>query len=99
MINPSFEGYCKDIPLIICKGIVSANNLTFNDTRQISTSNVTDERHVFAKLRTTNYQVTSLVISEFLYSGACDGRCGIDCYRFKTSNSSNIAIGLHFVLE
>ena len=54
---------------------------------------------MFTKFRTTDYQVKSLVTSEILYSCACDRRHGTDHYYLKTSNSSNIAIRLNFVLR
>ena len=87
------------MPLLKCESIVPATNLTFNVSRMISMNNISDERYIFSKFTTANYQVKSLMISKILCSGACDGRYGTDCYYLKISNSNSIAIGLNFVLN
>ena len=99
IINPSFEGYYKEIPLLKCEGIVPATNLIFNISRIISMNNISDERYIFSKFTTTNYQVKSLIISEILYSGAYNSRHGTDCYCLKISNSNSVVIGLNFLLN
>ena len=64
IINPSFEEYYKEMPLLKCEGIVPATNLIFNISRMISMNNISNERYIFSKFTTANYQVKSLIISK-----------------------------------
>ena len=80
LINPSFEGYVKDMHVLKCEGIVHSNDLSFNIKRQIRMNNISDYRCLFSKFTTKCFQVKIVMINEILCSGACDGRHSTNCY-------------------
>ena len=71
IINPTFEGYFNNMPLLKCEGIFpTKETIAFRNT--IKVNDTSDEKYIFACFTTDKFKVKKVMHSEGPCKGACD---------------------------
>jgi len=98
IINPTFEGYFNNMPLLKCEGIFPTSETTsFRNT--IKVNETSDEKYIFACFTTDKFKLKKIKKSDGPCKGACDSRYGRLCYCMKQQNIPGDVLGFHFVVK
>jgi len=98
IVNPTFEGYFSNMPLLKCEGIFPTKEMTsFRNT--IKVNDTSDEKYIFACFTTNQFKLKKVMHSEGPCKGPCDSRYGTACYCLKQQNVPGDVLGFYFAVK
>ena len=87
LVNPTFEGYFNEMPLIKCDVIVPVlNNPLMHSIKMIDIGNYSDSRCELSKFTTNRYKLRTILVCDTSCKGVCDSRYGSTYYCVKKKN-------------
>ena len=80
-VNPTFEGYFNEMPLIKCDAIVPViANSSACSMKYFDVGNFQDSRCILSRSRTIQFELKKSLVCDTSCKLLCDNRHGVQCY-------------------
>lgn len=100
IVNPTFEGYFNEMPLLKCDVIVPVvTNPSMYSMKDINISNFQDSRYILSRFRTNQFKIKKILVCDTSCKGPCDSRYGAQCYCVQKKNWDTSTLAFHFMFE